>query len=260
LLIDWFTVLAQAVNFLILVVLLKFLLYDRIIKAVDAREKRIQNRLDEADEALTSTQATRNELKNKIEALEKERVEILDKAAAQAEIKEQKLLDQAREKAARLEENLADAAIRQHKALMGDLASLTARQIMAAAASLLHDLADHELQDKILEVFLARIRTLSAEEKAKLAQNNEPVIVASALSLSDDTRHRLKKSLEQILETSGEIRFRHDPELIMGLELLSHGTIVDWNIKSCLHRIREKTEHLIQKSLVHPAGEKQDNA
>ena len=40
-LIDWFTVVAQVVNFLILVWLLKRFLYKPILDAIDAREKRI---------------------------------------------------------------------------------------------------------------------------------------------------------------------------------------------------------------------------
>jgi F-type H+-transporting ATPase subunit b len=38
-LIDWFTVAAQAINFLILVWLLKRFLYKPVLNAVDAREK-----------------------------------------------------------------------------------------------------------------------------------------------------------------------------------------------------------------------------
>ena len=49
-LINWFTVIAQIVNFLILVFLLKYFLYDRIVKAMDEREQRIQLRLKEAEE------------------------------------------------------------------------------------------------------------------------------------------------------------------------------------------------------------------
>ena len=40
-LIDWFTVGAQVLNFLILVWLLKRFLYKPVIDAIDAREKRI---------------------------------------------------------------------------------------------------------------------------------------------------------------------------------------------------------------------------
>ncbi len=48
-LIDWFTVGAQVVNFAILVWLLKRFLYKPIIDAIDAREKRIALALADAD-------------------------------------------------------------------------------------------------------------------------------------------------------------------------------------------------------------------
>ena len=48
-LIDWFTVAAQIINFLILVALLKHFLYGRIINAMDQREARITSRLEEAE-------------------------------------------------------------------------------------------------------------------------------------------------------------------------------------------------------------------
>jgi hypothetical protein len=48
-LIDWFTVGAQALNFLILVWLMKRFLYKPILHAIDAREKRIAAELADAD-------------------------------------------------------------------------------------------------------------------------------------------------------------------------------------------------------------------
>ncbi len=55
-LIDWFTVVAQIVNFLILVWLLKRFLYKPILDALDAREKKIAKELADAD--LKKTEAT----------------------------------------------------------------------------------------------------------------------------------------------------------------------------------------------------------
>jgi F-type H+-transporting ATPase subunit b len=47
-LIDWFTVVAQIINFLILVYLLKRFLYKPILNAIDEREKRIASQLEDA--------------------------------------------------------------------------------------------------------------------------------------------------------------------------------------------------------------------
>ena len=55
-LIDWFTVIAQVVNFLILVWLLKRFLYRPILDAIDAREKRIASELADADDEESRSQ------------------------------------------------------------------------------------------------------------------------------------------------------------------------------------------------------------
>ncbi|MGO8820022.1 MAG: F0F1 ATP synthase subunit B, partial [Desulfomonilaceae bacterium] len=48
-LIDWFTVIAQIINFLILVFLLKRFLFDKITGAMDERERKISSTLDDAN-------------------------------------------------------------------------------------------------------------------------------------------------------------------------------------------------------------------
>ena len=59
-LIDWFTVGAQALNFIILVWLLKRFLYKPILNAVDAREKRIAAELADADAKKAEAQKERD--------------------------------------------------------------------------------------------------------------------------------------------------------------------------------------------------------
>ncbi len=55
-LIDWFTVGAQALNFLILVWLMKRFLYKPILHAIDEREKRIATELANADKKKAEAQ------------------------------------------------------------------------------------------------------------------------------------------------------------------------------------------------------------
>ena len=46
--IDWFTVAAQAINFLLLVWLMKRFLYKPVLRSIDSREKRIEEQLGDA--------------------------------------------------------------------------------------------------------------------------------------------------------------------------------------------------------------------
>ena len=72
-LIDWFTVVAQVVNFLILVWLLKRFLYKPILDAIDAREKRIAAELADADAKKAAAEKQRDEFQRKSAAFDEQR-------------------------------------------------------------------------------------------------------------------------------------------------------------------------------------------
>ena len=69
-LIDWFTVIAQVVNFLILVWLLKRFLYHPILDAIDAREQRIAKELADAAKKMAAAEKERDEFQHKKSELE----------------------------------------------------------------------------------------------------------------------------------------------------------------------------------------------
>jgi len=64
-LLDWFTIGAQALNFLILVWLLKHFLYQPILHAIDAREKLIAKELADADAKKSEAQKERDAFQKK---------------------------------------------------------------------------------------------------------------------------------------------------------------------------------------------------
>src|SRR5580698_8172580 len=95
-LIDWFTIGAQALNFLILVWLLKRFLYKPILNAIDEREKGIATQLAEADAKQAEAQKERDDFQHKNEAIDQERAALLRKATDEAHAERQRLLDEAR--------------------------------------------------------------------------------------------------------------------------------------------------------------------
>src|SRR5690606_34903035 len=76
-LIDWFTVIAQIVNFLILVWLLKRFLYQPILRALDAREKRVAAELAAADEKEQEAEKERDKFRQKNDEFEQQRSVLL---------------------------------------------------------------------------------------------------------------------------------------------------------------------------------------
>jgi len=98
---DW-SLLIQAVNFLLLLVLLTRLLYRPLLAKMSERTQAIQRSLDEAQQARAEAQKERDEFAAKIQAAYAEAQGIRAAALKEAADEQRRLVDAAREEAARL--------------------------------------------------------------------------------------------------------------------------------------------------------------
>src|ERR1035438_6429993 len=99
-LIDWFTVGAQALNFLVLVWLMKRFLYKPILNAIDQREKRIAAELADADKKKIEARQESEEFKNKNIVFDGQRAALLSKATVDAQAERERLFADAQKAAA----------------------------------------------------------------------------------------------------------------------------------------------------------------
>src|SRR5512147_2722001 len=94
-LINWFTVGAQALNFLILVWLMKRFLYKPVLHAIEEREKRIAAELADADLKKAEARKESDEFRRKNEEFEHGRAALLGKATDEVNAERQRLLGEA---------------------------------------------------------------------------------------------------------------------------------------------------------------------
>src|ERR1700722_16018369 len=130
-LIDWFTAGAQAVNFLILVWLLKRFLYKPVLAAIDAREKKIADELQHAAAAQSQAQKERDDLRAQTESLQGQREQLLAAAVADAGAQRQHLLDTARKDSEILHSKLTEAATVERAELNRELVTRTRQEAFA---------------------------------------------------------------------------------------------------------------------------------
>ena len=97
-LIDSFTIIAQIINFLILVYLLKRFLFNRIIQIMDEREKQITDQMQDAKTAKETAQKELDEQQRIREELQEKWNEMLAQAKKDAQKKREELVKEARSK------------------------------------------------------------------------------------------------------------------------------------------------------------------
>jgi F-type H+-transporting ATPase subunit b len=247
-LIDWFTVAAQIVNFLILVWLLKHFLYKPILDAIDAREKRIAAELADADTKKAEAEKERADFENKNKAFDQQRSALLGKATDEAKAERERLIDQAKKDADSLRANQADALRGDQIRFGNEITLLAEKEVFAIARKALTDLATVSLEERVGEVFTRRLRELDPKAKellgAALKNSSQPALVRSAFDLPADQKAAIQNALNETFSAVVRIRFEDSQDVICGIELTANGQKVAWNISSYLTGLSKKVSDL----------------
>jgi F-type H+-transporting ATPase subunit b len=248
-LIDWFTVAAQAVNFLILVWLMKRFLLKPVINAIDAREKHIAAELAGADTKKTEAEKERVDFEAKNKELVDERAGLLVKADADAKAERTRLFDEARKDADGLRATQAAALQDEQKRLSGEITRMAAGQVLDIARKTLVDLATVSLEARVVEVFTRRLRELPAAAKeslgAALKTSSEPAIVRSAFDLPAEQKGAIQNALNETFHAAVSIQFQTNPDAVCGIELTTNGQKLGWSIDGYLKGLDEKVGNLL---------------
>lgn len=239
-LIDWFTVGAQLLNFLILVWLMKRFLYQPVLDAIAAREQTIATELANAATTQAEAKQQQDEFRQKNEAFDEQRADLLQQARGAAKAEGERLQVQAFEAAEAVEAARAKALLADARQLRADITHRTQDQVFHIARRVLDDLAAVSLEQRACEVFIQRLRDLegaaqtSLGEALKAASDTTPALLRSAFELPAAQQKRIQAALGESFGQPIALRFEVAPALVSGIELGAHGQKLAWSIDDYL--------------------------
>lgn len=250
-LIDWFTVGAQALNFLILVWVMKRFLYKPVLNAIDAREKRIAKELADADAKKAEAQKEREEFQHKNEEFDKQRAELLNKATDEAKAERQHLLDEARKAADALSAKRQESLSKDAENLNQAISRRAQQEVFAIARKTLADLASTSLEERMGEVFTRRLREMNGQAKEGLGKAlkslSDPALVRSTFDLPTDQRSAIQNAINKTFSADIHLRFETSPDLVSGIELSANGQKVAWSIADYLASLEKGVGELLKE-------------
>ena len=238
--IDWFTFIAQIINFLILVWLLKRFLYRPIIRAMEQREQKINSRLQEAEQKIQTAQQEAQSYRQKQQEIEEERATIFSQTKADADNQRKILLQKAREEVDVTAVKWQEALRREQESFLRELKAGATQQINATLRRALADLANSNLEQQIIEIFLQRLQNLDANEREEITSsahtNHHPgqILVHSAFEIPGVSRQRITEVVREQFGNNINLRFETVPDLICGIELTTLGSKVSWSLENYL--------------------------
>ncbi|MDR7666633.1 F0F1 ATP synthase subunit B [Methanosarcina sp. Z-7115] len=250
-LVDWFTVIAQVLNFLILVWLLKRFLYRPILNAIDAREKRIADELANADAKKAEAQKEQAEFKRKNEEFDRQRSALLSRAREEAKAERQRLMDEARKAAADLSSKLQETLRNDKQNLNQEISHRARQEVFAIARKALGDLAGASLEERMVDVFVRKLHTLKDTEREQLVSEfnspDSPILIRTTFDLPPEQRALIEGAVQETLGKEAQTRFVIDPDLISGIELTVNGQKVAWSLEAYLESLEKGVDELLKE-------------
>ncbi len=242
--INWFTVVAEIINFLVLVWLLKRLLYKPILNAIDNREKKIAAQIQDAENKKAEAKKERDEFRKRNEDFDQQKKDLMDKAIANTNAEHDKLLEAARNDASALQSKLEKAAKDNEESKTFAIAQKIQEQVLAITKKTLSDIASVSLEQQSVNIFILRLKGFTDEENKQFNEafksNKNSILVQSAYELPAPQQTEINQAVNEVLGTTTSLQFKTEPGLISGIELSTNGYKLAWSIKEYLSSL-EKT-------------------
>ena len=242
--INWFTVIAQIINFLILVWLLKRFLYKPVLDAIDEREKKIASQLADAATKKTESEKEQNIFRKKNEVFDNERLAEMNKAREEVNSEKQRLFEEVRKESTELRSKYEDSLKQQEREMTDTLKRRTKDEVFAIAQKTLADLANANLEEQAIKVFIKKIGELNDGDKEKLKNafdNDKKITIKSAFELSATSKQELEKTIEKITGQQNNFKYLLEPELVSGIEIETENYQLSWNIESYLDSLKKNS-------------------
>ncbi|MDO8736612.1 MAG: F0F1 ATP synthase subunit delta [Thermoleophilia bacterium] len=252
--IDLFTLFAQIVNFVVLMLLLKRFLYKPILRTMDEREHRIGADLDEAESKLAAATREAAVCHSERQEIEDKRGEMLSAAQEEAAAWRRDLIQQARDEIEERQERWRQSVEREKQSFLSDLRQRAGEQVYEISRRVLEDLAGVDLERHIIDTFIARLpgaqepgfEAFSTPNAEATPTGDEPgagwkpeAVICTAFEIDDETRERIEAAVRLLLAGDFNLRFELSPDLICGIELRAGGQTAAWSLQNYLETLDE---------------------
>lgn len=252
-LIDPFTIIAQIVNFLILVVLLKRFLYKPITQAMSARSQRIERQLAMAASKEQNAEAEKELYLQKQRELEAQKQEWLTQATKEVESKKEELTQTAILDVEQMRSQWYRDFERDRQQLTNKIRKDLTKQITSTARKALVDLAKANLEAEIIDTFIERLYNLNSLQSeiistAPIPEEQHLITIRSSFTIENEQKNRLVKAIREQITAEAEVKFEIDPNFICGIELRDRGYKISWNLEHYLTELELATEKVLAEN------------
>ncbi|MFN1834158.1 hypothetical protein AB2B38_002755 [Balneola sp. MJW-20] len=254
--IDWFTFIAQILNFLILLYLLRRFLYKPLLSIMDDREEKIKLRMEEADREYQTAQEKVDKYDRMLRDFESNVDRMGKEAVKETEEFREDLYKKVRAEVGQSQKNWEQSLEDQKEVFLSELYRQTASGIVDLMGSLIKDLSHKELDDLVVGKFLEQIRSMKQHDgsmafHAALESGEGQITVISSFQLDKSVQEKIIDSLKYILTEEINIQFKRSSILGYGIEMRANGWKIGWSTAGFMVNLKKRAEEVFENNVAH---------
>jgi len=220
---------------------------------MERREEEISNRLSLAQQKKNEAEKEVESFRRMEAEISEKRKEMLSKASIDAENLRNALIEKAYEAALKSEASWYEDLERDKEKIIAEISQRSGMLIYEIVRRSLSDLANEDLEEQIIEVFLKRLENMDEPEKATLLElcktSGQKITVRSAFEISEELRVRISETVRDLTGTDPVIHFEAQPNLIAGVEMSIQSTVISWSISSYIDSMEEEISQMLNQNL-----------
>jgi len=245
---SWWTFALQAVNFLILIWLLRRFLFKPVTAIVARRKEEIARGMTEVSAEKQKALDLQRDLQAQQAGIEVERQRAIEEQRAQLAGERKKLIEETRAEAEKIRRQAAAQLKEERATAAQELFSQTIELAVNLAERLLREMTFPSIEHAFMTRVLDYLDGLSATERAALVSHldQSPLVVTTAHPLDAGEESEWRQQLAKRIGAAAEIKFNTDPALIAGAEITLPSAILRFNWRDALTiaaRAIDRSEH-----------------
>ncbi len=250
-LIDQFTVVAQILNFVILLVLLNRFLFRPVRKAIQSRQERIENQWQVAQQQIQNAKAEIEAFHQKQCWFDQEKSVLWQQAQQEVDVWRQSELSCIKKEWEELRSQWLGLFEQEKQSALLALKQQMVQRIFQISQHVVAEMMNVDLEQHLAKMMISRLEELPEEKWRDLAENfagSRLIWVCSSFALDAQNSLQLQEVLQHHL---GPIQLRYDidPQRERGIEIELDGCKLGWVLD---HYIRELEEQVSQ-NLANPS-------
>ena len=229
---ELYTIIAQLINFSVLLFILNKFLYKPILKTMDKRREDIKNKIEKTQNKLEESDKLKEEYFNKLQEVEKENIALRKQALEDIKKFKDSELQKVKEDISLKKDKFNDYLNLEQKSLIENFNENLSDLFVEYSNNILQVLANSTLQDELVNNFMQKINDLTDEKVESVNKLNvEDMYISSNDELTDKQKDFIKDSLVKKGFKFKDIQYTVDKKLILGIELKAKSYVLSWNVR-----------------------------